>query len=125
LHNACGNRRASGNAGLAVNDSRRFSGERIADWIARRCGGIAMRFRLTKHATEELRLRSIPRQLVDEVMDQPQQIVDEYGGRKAYQSKLDFGGGRIFLLRVIVDDRADPATVVTVYRTTKIGKYWV
>lgn len=84
-----------------------------------------MRFRLTKHATEELRLRSIPRQLVDEVMDQPQQIVDEYGGRKAYQSKLDFGGGRIFLLRVIVDDRADPATVVTVYRTTKIGKYWV
>ena len=84
-----------------------------------------MRFRLSKHAVEELQQRSIPRALLDEVMDHPQQIVDEYGGRKAYQSKLDFGGGRIFLLRAIVDDRVDPAVVVTVYRTSKINKYWI
>ena len=38
--------------------------------------------------------------------------------------KLDFGGGRILLLRAIVDDRADPAVVVTVYRTSRINKYW-
>ena len=84
-----------------------------------------MRFRLTKHAEEELRLRSIPRRLLDEVMDHPRQIVEEYAGRKTYQSKLDFGGGRIFLLRGIVDETTDPVTVVTVYRTSKIGKYWV
>jgi hypothetical protein len=30
----------------------------------------------------------------------------------------------MFLLRVIVDDALDPAVVVTVYRTTKIEKYW-
>jgi hypothetical protein len=30
----------------------------------------------------------------------------------------------MFLLRVIVDDGVDPAVVVTVYRTTKIEKYW-
>jgi len=45
-------------------------------------------------------------------------------GRKVYQSKFDFGGGRMFLLRAIVDDRADPAVVITVYRTSKIDKYW-
>ena len=83
-----------------------------------------MRFRLSKHAEQELRLRSIPRNYLDQVLAHPQQVVVEYGGRKAYQSKIDFGGGKIFLLRVIVDDRADPAVVVTAYRTTRIDKYW-
>jgi len=31
----------------------------------------------------------------------------------------------MFLLRIIVDDSLDPAVVVTVYRTTKVEKYWV
>jgi hypothetical protein len=48
----------------------------------------------------------------------------ERGGKKAYQSQLDFGGGKIFLLRAIVDETVDPAMVVTVYRTSKISKYW-
>ena len=54
----------------------------------------------------------------------PQQIVPEYGGCNAYQSKFDFGGGRIYLLRAIVDDRVSPARIITVYRTSKINKYW-
>lgn len=83
-----------------------------------------MRYRLTRHAEEELELRSVPRHLLAQVLDSPQQIVPSQLGRKAYQSKLDFGGGRMFLLRAIVDDRIDPALVVTVYRTSKIDKYW-
>jgi hypothetical protein len=50
--------------------------------------------------------------------------ISERAGRKAYQSQLDFGGGKIFLLRAIVDEATDPAIVITVYRTRKIGKYW-
>lgn len=42
---------------------------------------------------------------------------------KAYQSSCDIGG-KTYLLRVIVDDAVDPAVVVTVYRTTRIGRYW-
>jgi hypothetical protein len=30
----------------------------------------------------------------------------------------------MFLVRAIVHEVADPPTVVTVYRTTKITKYW-
>ena len=41
---------------------------------------------------------------------------------KAY--KVEFDDGRIFLLRVIVADDVDPLLVVTVYRTSKIEKYW-
>ena len=57
-------------------------------------------------------------------MEHPHQIVSEKVGRKAYQSKLDFGTGKTYLLRVIVDEDGESAVVVTAYRTSKIDKYW-
>jgi hypothetical protein len=81
-----------------------------------------MNFRFSKHAESELVLRRIPRKFVEEVLRQPEQIVPERPPKKAYQSQVDFGG-RIFLLRVIVDDTIEPAIVVTLYRTKKIKKY--
>jgi hypothetical protein len=83
-----------------------------------------MKFRYSRHAEEELRLRRIPQAVVDKVLRKPQQIVPERPPRRAYQSQVDMGGGKIMLIRAIVDDRVDPAVVVTVYRTSKIGKYW-
>jgi len=61
--------------------------------------------------------------MLDAVLEKPEQVVPERGDLKAYQSKCDFGG-KIFLVRVIVDDSRDPAVVVTAYRITKIKKYW-
>lgn len=43
---------------------------------------------------------------------------------KAYQSIMDIGLGKDYLVRVIVNDTIDPAKVITVYRTSKISKYW-
>lgn len=83
-----------------------------------------MNYKLSKHAEEELSRRRIPRDLLDSVLRNPQQIVPEREPKKAYQSQLDFGSGKVFLLRAIVDDTVDPAVVVTVYRTKKINKYW-
>lgn len=83
-----------------------------------------MNFRYSRHAEHELELRRIPRAMADEVLRNPEQVVPERAQKKVYQAKVDFGGGRIFLLRVIVDDTVNPAIVVTVYRTRKIGKYW-
>ena len=83
-----------------------------------------MNYRLSQHAREEAARRQIPLTLIDVVMQNPQQIVPAYGGAHAYQSQLNFGAGKIYLLRVIVDDTVNPAQVVTVYRTSKIGKYW-
>lgn len=83
-----------------------------------------MRFNLSRHAKYEMRRRSIPSDLLQSVLETPQQIVPQAGNKRVYQSQLDFGGGRIFLLRAVVDDSSDPATVITVYRTSKIAKYW-
>ncbi|GEM_PF-62469 len=81
-----------------------------------------MNFRYSKHALEELALRRIPKSLVDEVLRNPQQTVPERAPKKAYQSVVNFGGGRTLLLRAIVDDTVNPAIVVTVYRTSKVSK---
>lgn len=84
----------------------------------------SMEFRLSRHAREEVQRRNIPPGLVDAVLHNPEQTVPGHGGKQVYQSRLDFGGGDVFLLRAIVNDTVDPAVVVTVYRTSKIAKYW-
>jgi hypothetical protein len=81
-------------------------------------------FRYSGHAREELLRRGIPRKIADEVLRQPEQIVLERAPRKAYQSRVDFGNGKVLLVRLIVDETADPAVVVTAYRTSKVSKYW-
>lgn len=80
--------------------------------------------RLSRHARGELRRRNIPLAVLTQVLENPQQVVRAAGGRKAYQSIVEFEDGRTYLVRAIVDDAGDPATVVTVYRTSRIGKYW-
>jgi hypothetical protein len=83
-----------------------------------------LNYRISHHAREEMERRSISEELLDKVLNDPQQIVVVRENLKAYQSQIDFGKGRFFLLRVIVDDTLKPAVVVTAYRTGKIAKYW-
>ncbi|MEQ8226026.1 MAG: DUF4258 domain-containing protein [Candidatus Eremiobacterota bacterium] len=83
-----------------------------------------MKFSISVHAREQIRRRLIPLNILETVLNNPQQIIPEQGGKKAYQSKIDFGKGNIYLVRVIVDEEVEPLFVVTVYRTTKIDKYW-
>jgi len=83
-------------------------------------------FRLSLHAEWEMARRGIPLALVQAVMDHPgQRIVDESRlGRWIHQSRLPFEDGRIYLLGVVVDEGERPPLIVTVYRTSKIEKYW-
>ena len=46
-------------------------------------------------------------------------------GRAVYQAKCDMGEPpKTYILRVFVDIDRKPPYVVTVYRTSKIEKYW-
>ena len=83
-----------------------------------------MIFKLTNHVKEEMARRSIPWTLLEQVLNNPQQIVIEKENLKAYQSIVSFDDGRTFLLRAIVDDTITPAVVITTYRTSKTSKYW-
>jgi hypothetical protein len=68
--------------------------------------------------------REIPKDVVDRILMDPEQILGEIENLRAYQSRVDFGREKVYLLRIIVNDGVDPAVVVTVYRTKKIEKYW-
>jgi hypothetical protein len=83
-----------------------------------------MIFKLTNHVKDEMARRSISWTLLEQVLDNPQQIVIEKENLKAYQSIVPFDDGRTLLLRAIVDDTITPGVVVTAYRTSKIKKYW-
>ncbi|MFA5865915.1 MAG: DUF4258 domain-containing protein [Phycisphaerae bacterium] len=83
-----------------------------------------MKFRLSSHAKLEMGERDLSNEIIEDVMTNPQQVISSYGGRKIYQSKIAFDDGKIFLVRAIVKDDINPAVVVTVYRTSKIEKYW-
>lgn len=50
-------------------------------------------------------------------------LVRELSRNLAPLTQIDFSGGKILLLRVIVADNIEPALVVTVYRTSQIAKY--
>jgi uncharacterized protein DUF4258 len=82
-----------------------------------------LRYKLSHHGEEEIERRQIPPALVEAVLQKPDQVVLERGALKAYQSRCEIGG-KMFLVRVVVDDTVDPALVVTAYRTSKIQKYW-
>lgn len=85
-----------------------------------------MEFRLSSHAEWEMVRRGIPMDLVQAVAERPEQrLIDEScKGRWIYQSRFALERGKMYLLRVVVDEDDQPPAIVTVYRTSKIGKYW-
>ena len=69
-----------------------------------------MDFRLSRHAEWEMTCRGIQRALV------------QVGW--IHQSRLRFEDGKMYLLRVVVDEDEQPPLIITAYRTSRIEKYW-
>jgi hypothetical protein len=83
------------------------------------------RYRLTDHARLEMARRLIAEKDVAMVLAKPEQVMQVRKGRVVYQSRLNLDEPpRLYLVRVIVDVDRQPPEVVTVYRTSKIEKYW-
>ena len=80
-----------------------------------------MKLDLSEHAMREIQRRRIPQDLVEQVIADPDQTVPEYGDVLCYQSKVMIEG-KSYLLRVMVSEIS--MKVITVYRTSKIDKYW-
>lgn len=80
-------------------------------------------FRYSAHALSEMEKRNINRSNVDEVLAEPMQKIPEHEEIICYQSKMLLSG-KPYLLRVMVNETKDPFLVVTVYKTSKINKYW-
>ncbi len=73
---------------------------------------------------QEMKRRRISEILLEGVLLKPEQIVGSYSGCRVYQSRLPFSNGKVYLIRIIVDERKIPFKIITVYKTSKIKKYW-
>ena len=79
-----------------------------------------MNFRCSKHAEREMARRGIPRDIVEGVLAAPAQKVPGHAGILCYQSVVEIDR-KPYLVRVMMNETASPPTV---YRTSKIEKYW-
>jgi hypothetical protein len=80
-------------------------------------------FIITAHARFEMQRRGIGEDQVRKVVTSPGQRMTVRPGRVVMQSRAAMDG-KSYLLRVFVDIGPDKAEVVTVYRTSRIEKYW-
>ena len=83
-----------------------------------------MQFLISRHAEAEVVRRQIPREWLESVLESPEQRVAQPGDREILQSRFTAGDGKMYVLRAVVATDREPPVVVTVYRTSKIEKYW-
>jgi hypothetical protein len=84
-----------------------------------------MNFVFSKHAEEQLIRRSLDRNIVKSVVLNPEQVLADENDEAitVYQSIVKERDG-VFLYRVFVNTKSLPNTIVTLYKTTKIAKYY-
>lgn len=79
-----------------------------------------MDFEFSKHALDQMKLRMISKEVVEKILMNSDQIRDEDGYR-VYQSITENGK---YLIRIFVKDKIKSKLVITVYKTSKIKKYY-
>ena len=67
--------------------------------------------------------RAIPPSVVEQVLSNPTQKVPEHANVMCYQSIVEINL-KPYLVRVMVNERVAPPKVITVYRTSKVDKFW-
>lgn len=83
------------------------------------------RLLLSEHARRRAQRRGIDEATVLEVAAALEQVVPVRPGREVRQSRWeDSARGKRYLVQVVVGTSADADTVVTVYRSSRLDKYW-
>ena len=77
----------------------------------------------SKHSLEQMQLRGITIELAQSILNTPQQIIPE-PDKKIYQSIINFEGEGEYLVRIFVNTIKQPNLVITIYKTSKIEKYY-
>jgi len=80
---------------------------------------------VTSHARQQMARRGLSQETVHLVLIAPEQRLEMRPGRIALQSRVRTGTPeRTYLVRVFVDTTTSPPEVVTLYRTSRVTKYW-
>lgn len=74
-------------------------------------------------ARKKLERRGLSEEWIRETINQPDQTVGGYGGRKVAQKKYVLAN-KEYLLRVIYEEQEDLGVVITAYLTSQVVRYW-
>ena len=85
---------------------------------------LAKEFVLTDHAQREISRRELNEKLVISCIENPEQVVEGEYKRVIHQIKYQDTDKNQYILRTIIDVKSNPKKVITVYKTSKIQKYW-
>ena len=80
-----------------------------------------MGFIISKHAESQMKLRGIEEKTVLEILDYPDQVKSD-NDKTVYQSVI-IENGKQYWINIFVNHLKTPNLVITVYKTSKIGKY--
>lgn len=81
--------------------------------------------KISNHAKDQMDERSVSEEMVLDVLRNPDQKIAVNKNKMVFQAKKYFDDAeRMFLVRVFVNTLKNPNLVITVYRTSKIDKYW-
>jgi len=83
-----------------------------------------VKIKLLKHLKEQTKERNIDIKLIKETLSNPKQIVPEINGLKIAQ-KIYPIDNKQYLIRVIFREKKDLIIGITIYKTSKIKKYWI
>ena len=84
-----------------------------------------MSFVFSNHAVEQMQRRNINRENVEIAILNPDQIlIDTENPEVTIYQFLLKEDGQMFLLRVFVNTTKQPNVIITLYKTTKIQKYY-
>ena len=81
-----------------------------------------MKFSFSKHALDQMSRRRISEEVVKRVIISPDMRISEED-YTIYQ-KVEESDHRKYLIRVFINLSKDPPQIITVYRTSKISKYY-
>ena len=76
---------------------------------------------ISNHAKSQFERRGIAKELVERIIDNPQQIIEAYTCVHVYQSLINEHEYN-YLVRTFVNKCKEPCVVITGYRTSKIDK---
>ena len=81
-----------------------------------------MMYSISKHAKQQLEIRNINEELLDVIINNPDNIIVDEKCTHIFQ-KIIFVGSKEYLYRIFVNICKEPMLIITGYRTSKIGKY--
>jgi hypothetical protein len=82
-----------------------------------------MKYMISQHALKQMTVRGITKEIVDRILLGPDQTTEQED-LMVFQSIIDGAWEKRYLIRVFVNMNKTPPLVVTVYKTSKIEKYY-